>query len=105
MSSTYTFPKVGTQEAILLAKLLNGEIIRNHRTMTLINSPSPSSVMSHLRTKRNWDTYIQRKSCSSTSSTGHPTRVVEYSMKDILDLKTNDPKIEKFLKSNSKYMS
>ena len=60
--------------------------------------------MSHLRNRRNWDDYIQRVTFSSTSSTGHPTRIKEYYIdpKTIMDLKANDPRVEKFLKANRK---
>lgn len=104
MTADYKFPPKGTQEAILLTELLGGAVIRNHRAMNLVASPCPSSVLSSLRLKRNWDDYIKRVNCSSTSSTGHPTSIKEYSIdpKMIMDLKANDPRIEKFLKANRK---
>ncbi|AQV14231.1 hypothetical protein ACNPMZ_15385 [Acinetobacter pittii] len=104
MATTYKFPPQGSQEALLLTELLGGAVIRNHRSMNTIGSPSPATVMSHLRLKRNWDDVIKRQSCSSTSSTGQPTRIKEYFIeaKTIMELKANDPRIEKFLKSNRK---
>jgi len=104
MSATYKFPPQGSQEAILLTELLGGAVIRNHRSMHLMGSPNPSTVMSHLRNRRNWDDYIKRNNCSSTSSTGQPTRIKEYYIepKTIMELKANDPRIEKFLKANRK---
>jgi len=104
MTATYKFPPKGSQEAILLTELLGGAVIRNHRSMQLMGSPNPSTVMSHLRTKRNWDDYIKRTNCSSTSSTGQPTRIKEYRIdkNTIRELKENDPRIDKFLKDNRK---
>lgn len=104
MSATYLFPPQGSQEALLLTELLGGAVVRNHRSMFTLGSPSPATVMSHLRNRRNWDNLIERKTCSSTSSTGQPTRVKEYYIepKNIMDLKANDPRIEKFLKANRK---
>ena len=104
MTATYKFPPKGSQEAILLTELLGGVVIRNHRSMHLMGSPNPSTVMSHLRNKRHWDDLIERVNCSSTSSTGQSTRIKEYFIepKTIMELKTNDPRIEKFLKENRK---
>lgn len=102
MTATYKFPPKGSQEAILLTELLGGAVIRNHRSMHLMGSPNPSTVMSHLRNRRNWDDQIKRVNCTSTSSTGQPTRIKEYYIepKTIMELKANDPRIEKFLKEN-----
>lgn len=104
MKATYKFPPQGSQEAILLTELLGGAVIRNHRSMHLMGSPNPSTVMSHLRNSREWDDYIKRTNCSSTSSTGQNTRIKEYHIdkQTIIDLKANDPRIEKFLKANRK---
>ncbi|WP_180044458.1 MULTISPECIES: hypothetical protein [unclassified Acinetobacter] len=104
MSATYKFPPKGTQEAILLTKLLGGEVIRNHRAMNLVDSPCPSSVLSSLRLKRNWDSAIKRNRVPSTSPTGHTTSIMEYRIPSsvLVDLKKNDPRIEKFLEQNRK---
>lgn len=104
MTAAYLFPPKGSQEAILLTELLGGVVIRNHRSMFTLGSPSPGTVMTHLRNRRRWDDYIERQPCPSKSSTGQPTRIKEYYIpsKKIMELKANDPRIEMFLKENRK---
>lgn len=104
MTASYKFPPKGTQEAKLLTELLSGNILRNHRAMNMVDSPCPSSVLSSLRCKRNWDEAIERRRVSSTSSTGHTTSIMEYHIlpTTILALKKEDPRIEKFIEENRK---
>ena len=101
---SYKLPKLGTHKAQLLVQLLNGNVIRNSKAKNDLDTANPATAMSQLRLDDHWDELIERKSIPSKSSTGHDVYVKEYYMdaKTIMELKTNDPRIEKYLEQHRK---
>lgn len=95
----YKLPKKGTHKAQLLVQLLNGNIIRNSKAKNDLDTANPATAMSQLRLVDYWDEFIERKTFPSKSSTGHEVYVKEYYIppKTIMELKANDPRIEKYL--------
>ncbi|HCW3747946.1 hypothetical protein OHW01_18050 [Acinetobacter baumannii] len=109
MSSTataysYKLPKPNTYAAAILAQLLMGEKITNAEMMVLFDCPHASTVMSNIRKKFNWLPYLHQRSKPTHSGMGDLTYEYEYwfDQADIIILKANDPRIQKFIDHHTK---
>lgn len=109
MSSTvtaypYKLPKPNTYAAAILVELLMGKKITNAQMMVLLDCPHAGSVMSKIRQKFNWLPYLHQKSKPTYSGMGDLTYEYEYWFDgaDIMILKANDPRIQKFIDHHTK---
>lgn len=101
---SYKFPRRNTYPAAILFELLDGKRITNAQMMDKLNCPHAASVMGHLRNACHWGDLIKDRTKPTYSGLGELTHEKEYWLdgKDIMDLKTNDPRTHKFLKENRK---
>ncbi|EHU2105152.1 MULTISPECIES: hypothetical protein [Acinetobacter calcoaceticus/baumannii complex] len=100
----YKLPKPHTYAAAILTELLNGKKITNAQMMILIDCPHAGSIMSKIRQKFNWLPYLKQRSRTAISGMGDTTYEYEYWIDpvDIIILKANDPRIDKFLEMHRK---
>ncbi|QFS18875.1 hypothetical protein FHP22_15630 (plasmid) [Acinetobacter indicus] len=103
-SRSYKFPRRNTYPSAILVELLNGERITNAQMMEKLNCPHAATAISYLRDKSNWRSYLKDTTKPTSSGLGDPTREKEYwfDSEEIVELKANDPRIEKFLEANRK---
>ncbi|RKG30668.1 hypothetical protein D7V21_15560 [Acinetobacter guerrae] len=100
----YKLPESNSYAAKILAKLLSGAHITNAEMMDYIDCPHAAAVMSKIRVKYNWQPYLKQKSRTTTSGVGTSTYEYVYWFEptDIIILKANDPRLQKFMDYNLK---
>ncbi|MCH7317054.1 hypothetical protein MMP64_03795 [Acinetobacter sp. ANC 5659] len=100
----YKFPKPKTYAAAILVELLNGKKVTNAQMMELLDCPHAAAVMSKIRQKFNWLPFLHQRSKQTHSGMGDLTYEFEYwfDSVDIMLLKANDPRIEKYLEIHRK---
>ncbi len=101
---SYKLPELNSYAAKILAKLLSGAHITNAEMMDYIDCPHAAAIMSKIRIKFNWQPYLKQKSRTTTSGLGTATYEYVYWFEptDIMILKANDPRLQKFIDYNLK---
>ncbi len=96
---SYKLPELNSYAAEILAKLLSGAHITNAEMMEYIDCPHAAAVMSKIRVKFNWQPYLKQKSQTAVSGVGTTTYeyVYWFDPVDIMALKIDDPRIQRFI--------
>ena len=101
---SYKLPESDSYASKILAKLLSGAHITNAEMMDYIDCPHAAAVMSKIRHKYNWQSYLKQQSRTATSGVGKATYeyVYWFDPVDIMVLKANDPRLQKYIDRNLK---